>query len=140
MPTHRNLQRHYVLPSYRLKMAETELYDRKTRALLDTDIMSEALFQKLFLVPEAMNRRITVADGKAARVLGEVKTIRNILAQLTVWLSFLVFSGVDFELIIGAPAMETLGENIDLRGQMVTFKISDGSIGASLLLLNEGVE
>lgn len=60
----------------RLKMVEMEVYGTRTRALLDTgalrNIISGDLCRRLHLVPQQTTLRITVADGKAARVLGAV--------------------------------------------------------------------
>lgn len=82
--------RNEMLPSVRncrLKMVETEVFGTKITELFVAgtlpNIMSEGLCHRLHLVPKQTIRRITGADGKPTRVLGEVKGVPTTFAQLT---------------------------------------------------------
>lgn len=123
-------------------MAEKDVYGTNIRALFATgdlpNMMSKEIRWRLHLVPMDRTRRITVANGKVAQVFGEVTVEPNNFAQMTVHVSYLHMVRAPPELILGAPAMESLGGEMDLRRHLVSFTVGDGSICASSPLPNEG--
>lgn len=130
------------LNSY-LKVVDMEVFGMQIRVLFYTgallNITSKGIFRRLNLVQKEATRRITVADENTTCVIREVRGVATTFNQLTFLLSYLVLSGAPFAFIVSVPTMEAVGASIDLRCQMVTFPLEDGSARASLPLLNEEI-
>ncbi|KAI0558915.1 Aspartic peptidase [Gracilaria domingensis] len=82
----------------------------------------------LTLTPSPTSRRVTVADGTAAKVLGGVKEVPIAFGENGVQVDFFGVQITPFDVIIGSQTLETLWRRLDLGRQQVQRTAVDGEV------------
>eukprot|EP00737_Agarophyton_chilense_P002013 gb/GEZJ01002278.1/.p1 GENE.gb/GEZJ01002278.1/~~gb/GEZJ01002278.1/.p1 ORF type:complete len:592 (+),score=68.54 gb/GEZJ01002278.1/:824-2599(+) len=108
-------------------------------ALLDSgavpNLLSWEMCNQLTLAPSPTSRRVIVADGSAADVLGCVKGVSISFRKIGVPLDLLVVKNTPFDVIIGCPTLEALQAQLVFSRQQVSLTI--GAEEVLLQLYNE---
>lgn len=128
-------------PSSRLSMIDIMTHAYPVRALHDSgstpNIMSLKLVEKLQLKTSPTARRITVANGSTEEGLGVALEVPMLFGTLSADMDFLILKGAPFDVIVGAPTMESLSTKLDLGRQTAQFT-RDGR--KATLVLSRGVQ
>lgn len=84
--------------------------------------MSAKICSQLHIQPHDTNRRMKMADGTEAMVLGDVGEVPFTVGRITYNLTFLVVKGVPFDLIFGRPPRDTIRAAHSFDKERATFR------------------
>ena len=116
----------------RLKVVAVRVFGTDVQAVLDTgavpNLLSTSLAYDLGLTLKPTTKKITIANGKRSICRGLIENVPVSFAGIRVSMDFLVVNGMPFDVIIGAPALESLHAQLDLGQQ--TVKVSVGGLSA----------
>lgn len=113
----------------KLKFAEVEVFGKKVRTLFEsgavTDVMNASLCPSLHIVRREQSGHITIADGKEATVVGEVRRLRVTIGDILTKKWFLVMRTAPVDLTVGRPTMKVVRVSLEFREDVATIS-TDG--------------
>lgn len=103
----------------RLKMVEVRVYRTRTQPLLETgempNLMLDKLADEISITMEDTNRKVTMAYGKNATVLGMISDVPVSFDGKVALMKFMVVDGLTVDVIVGYHALQSIQENWTLE-------------------------